>query len=73
MIIAQQTRTIQYALAWCTAEWPPPPRRHSMLSENVRVLVSHNSKPRITIACYSHATNRWLVAGQVEPSYWQPK
>lgn len=72
--IARRTVTIQYHLAWCTADWPPPPRPQMRLSETVTMLATDNHGRLITtIALYSYVTHRWLVPSLATPLYWQQK
>jgi len=66
-------KRIPCRVLWLTADVPPPPRTNSLLSENVRIIVSRNGTICTTTALYSYATTRWVVAGGGRPLYWQEK
>jgi hypothetical protein len=72
--LAWHTTAQPCTIAWLTAEWPPPPKPHSPLSEIVQILAhTHDGHLCTTVAVYSHATDRWLLHSQLTPLYWQPR
>jgi hypothetical protein len=72
--LAWHTTAQPCTIAWLTAEWPPPPKPHSRLSETVRMTaLTPDGRICTTVATYSYYSHRWLVPLGGTALYWQPR